>query len=275
MLIVPHDLIPGLFDAEAVNAPLSVILVYRMMAILLGLLTLWVTVRAGESIRSRQQARLKRPDYKPVPLLALLAAVLIVSMLWVVAIIPVLVISWPVLWLLRPLPIGLKEQWFIWRQVLVLVLASFVVIRLFDRMLLCSMYVGRFLLYYASALLPGIYFFVASWVGVYQPGLIILILWPVLPGIIAPFLTGLILGFRLAFSYIYLDVTIETAPPGSHTIIQFGFQGDLKDRVRASLNHSLAYQSHEVLYAISNWIKHVVQLPERERLPVRYQDDCG
>lgn len=79
----------------------------------------------------------------------------------------------------------------------------------------------------------------------------------ILPALIAPFLTMMVLGVRLALSYIYLDLSVEPAPPGSHTIHQFGFRGDLKDRVKSSLNHSIAYEACEIIEGISAWIRDV------------------
>jgi hypothetical protein len=73
-----------------------------------------------------------------------------------------------------------------------------------------------------------------------------------------PVLMSLAVGLRLALSYLLLSVAVEPAPSGSHTIFQFGFRGDLKDRVKTMLNHSIAYQSPEIISAITDWITHVV-----------------
>ena len=256
-LIGPRNLIVRLFDAEAVvNGPQVSLLIYRPLAFFLGLLTLWLTVRTGEWISSRLHPKNKGLHYKPVPAPAMLMTVIIAGALWFIGAPLVIVVSYPVLHFFNPLPSWVKDAWFVMSLLMGLVLASFIAIRLFDKMLLGFMYVGRFLLYYACATVPLGYVFVASMFGLPPIGFLLLGVWQALATIIAPSLTGLILGFKLAPSYVYLDLTIEPAPPGSHTITQFGFEGDLKDRVRAS-NHSLAYQSTEIISSISAWVRKV------------------
>lgn len=41
---------------------------------------------------------------------------------------------------------------------------------------------------------------------------------------------------------------------GIHSI-KFGFRGDLKERIKAFLNHSITYQSLEIVTAICAWIQ--------------------
>lgn len=75
--------------------------------------------------------------------------------------------------------------------------------------------------------------------------------------LLTPLLTSLSMGFRYAFSYMFFTLAFEPAPPGIHTIHQFGIRGDLKDQIKTWLNHSIPYKSGEVIAAISAWIRNV------------------
>lgn len=76
-----------------------------------------------------------------------------------------------------------------------------------------------------------------------------------LPLFITPLFTGLSMGVRHAFSYLYLSFAIEPSPPGAHTIHQFGMRADLDGDMKTWLNHSIAYESREIVDAIKAWIK--------------------
>jgi len=65
----------------------------------------------------------------------------------------------------------------------------------------------------------------------------------------------LVLGARFAPAYIYLDIAIEASPPGDHLISQFALEGDVKERARILLNHSISYQKPEVVERLSKWVE--------------------
>ena len=65
------------------------------------------------------------------------------------------------------------------------------------------------------------------------------------------------MGAKLALSRIYLNVSAEAAPPGFHTILQFGMRSTFKEKVRTSLNHTVAYEAQEVIRAIVSWMEQV------------------
>jgi hypothetical protein len=80
-------------------------------------------------------------------------------------------------------------------------------------------------------------------------------------------LTIPLLGSELALSYLYLEVTTEPAPPGEYSLYQFGMQGNLKQKVTASLNHSVTYQSVEIVNRIAAWVK--ITAESRDNPPSR------
>jgi hypothetical protein len=104
-----------------------------------------------------------------------------------------------------------------------------------------------------------------DWIGITSRLVILLVLlctWELivlLPTLIGPLLCIGILGKEFAFGYLYVDVTVEVAPPGSHTIYQFTSGPHLKDRIKARLNHSIAYQSPQVITAITGWITNAIK----------------
>jgi pimeloyl-ACP methyl ester carboxylesterase len=84
------------------------------------------------------------------------------------------------------------------------------------------------------------------------PILVVLLSIPLAIGMV---MTALIVGVKLAAAHIYLDLSVEPAPPGSHTICQFSFRGNVEERIKAILNHSIVYQSPEIATAIITWIR--------------------
>jgi pimeloyl-ACP methyl ester carboxylesterase len=68
----------------------------------------------------------------------------------------------------------------------------------------------------------------------------------------------LIVGPALAFSHFFLDVSVEPSPPGIHTIRQFGFRGDIQQQIKAWFNHSLPYQTPEIIATIDAWLRQTI-----------------
>lgn len=62
-------------------------------------------------------------------------------------------------------------------------------------------------------------------------------------------------GLELAICHAFLEVTIESAPPGSHTVLQRPLQDTLRKRVGEWLNHSLPYQDPFMISVISDWMQ--------------------
>ena len=75
--------------------------------------------------------------------------------------------------------------------------------------------------------------------------------------VLGPTLTGFLFGIRDSLAFLYLDIAVEPSPPGPHIIHQFGMRGDFREPIKTLLNHSIAYQSPEVIAGISTWIRNV------------------
>lgn len=75
--------------------------------------------------------------------------------------------------------------------------------------------------------------------------------------LVGPALMSFVTGPILSLVYLYVDIYVEAAPPGIYTVAQFGLRSDLKSRVRTLLNHSVAYQSPEIIIEIVNWISKI------------------
>lgn len=75
--------------------------------------------------------------------------------------------------------------------------------------------------------------------------------------ILTPFLACLSVGFKYMFLYMLYVLAVEAAPPGVHTIHQFGIRADLKEEFKTWFNHSIAYESGEVITAISAWVRKI------------------
>ena len=82
------------------------------------------------------------------------------------------------------------------------------------------------------------------WIGSLLLGIVALLL----------MITSFGFGYQLALTHIFLEINVESAPPGEHYIQQFSIERNPKDRLKATLNHSLPYQTPHIIDGIAIWL---------------------